>query len=185
VIAAIALDMALAEGDGQVRYVASPASPLPESDLASYQRQVRGAADDQPPEWHAVPGPGPVAAALAAAARGARGLVLVRPAGGGQVRHVLNVYRGGDGRVRFLDGQLGKEVDPAADLGPGQLVFTPLTPGIAVPDGAAPARPGQAGLAGAASPPPEAGDRDQREVTPLPGGGTATPRPAPSTRMRG
>jgi phosphatidylserine/phosphatidylglycerophosphate/cardiolipin synthase-like enzyme len=151
VITAIAMDMFLAEGSDQVRFVASHASPLPETDLANYQRQVREADDDHQEEWHVVTGLESVRTVMAAAAPGSRGFVLKRPADGRQVRHVFNVRRDSRGRVRFLDGQRGEEVYPEADLGPGELVFIRLTHGIGVPEGAAPTQPDETGLTGATS----------------------------------
>jgi hypothetical protein len=139
----------LAEGSDQVRFVSSHASSLPETDLANYQRQVREAGDDHPAEWHIVTGLESVRAVMAAAAPGSRGFVLVRPAVGRQVSRVFNAHRDGRGRVWFLDGQRGEEADPAADRGPGQHVFIPLTHGIGVPEGAAGTQPDETGLAGA------------------------------------
>ncbi|PYC62215.1 hypothetical protein C7C45_33035, partial [Micromonospora arborensis] len=140
VLVAIAADMSAVPGEGLV-WQAPAESPLPESDLVAYQRQLLGLADDADSLVFRTD-VGSVRAVMAAAPVGSRGVVLVRSRtvdGGVGVSHAFNVLRlegvgAGDDGVVFVDGQRGglaRVPDGVVDL-----LFLPVTDGIAMPAGA-------------------------------------------------
>ena len=150
VLAAIAWDIRLAEED-VVRVRAPGAGLSPESDLAGRQREVLGRGDDEPVPWFTVTDLVAVEGVMRAAGPGARGFVLVR-GGGGVPSHVFNVVHDPVAGAGFHDAQLGEVLAGerlAGVVRSRELVFIPLTAGIAVPAGAVPAVPDPAGRVGA------------------------------------
>ena len=150
VLAAIAWDIRLAEED-VVRVRAPGAGLSPESDLAGRQREVLGRGDDKPVPWFTVTDLVAVEGVMRAAGPGARGFVLVR-GGGGVPSHVFNVVHDPVAGAGFHDAQLGEVLAGerlAGVVRSRELVFIPLTAGIAVPAGAVPAVPDPAGRVGA------------------------------------
>ena len=150
VLAAIAWDIQLAEED-VVRVRAPGAGLSPESDLAGRQRDVLGLGDEESASWFTVTDLVAVEGVMRAAGPGARGFVLVR-GGGGVPSHVFNVVHDPVAGAGFHDAQLGEVLAGerlAGVVRSRELVFIPLTAGIAVPAGAVPAVPDPAGRVGA------------------------------------
>jgi Papain fold toxin 1, glutamine deamidase len=116
VLTAIAVDLALAEGEG---FQAGAAGLLEVSDLEGHA----GGSLETKEDYRAV------VAAVRAAGPGARGIVSVR-AEGDVHDHVISVVRDARGQVVFLDGQAGRlAVLPAAPA----MVRLVLTAGESVP----------------------------------------------------
>ncbi|MET8280450.1 toxin glutamine deamidase domain-containing protein [Micromonospora sp. NPDC005174] len=134
VITTIAVDLSLIDGHGhQASGVDTATGPkdrgLPETYLANYQAQRLGLPDGESRAYSS----GSLEAVhdlMAAAPRGARGLVLIY---GEDARapHAFNVVHGPYG-VRFLDGQRGGPARPPQVI--TDVAFLPLTDNIEVPN---------------------------------------------------
>jgi hypothetical protein len=134
VLTAIAVDMSLIDGHGhQAGGVDTATGPkdrgLPETDLANYQAQTIGLPGGES-RVYSCESLEAVRDVMAAAPRGARGLVLVHGEDA-RISHAFNVVHDAYG-VTFLDGQRGGLARPPQVI--TDVAFLPLTDNIKVPN---------------------------------------------------